>query len=178
MSNNSLQLHRLAHEELGPSTWSNCDQQIPITTEHDGYLASLDITDPKHPTLQRPAKQEANNTSQTDIPSSSDDQAVSILDDSHAGNGTIVDDVTPALQLEPEIEETSEFSSSVLQISAGGDNTIAESSQQVSQSPTPSAEITHSSTGELDGTRFPPELSPITPTQRQFPNTGAITMTK
>src|SRR4051794_40539078 len=57
MSNNSLQLHRLAHEELGPSTWSNCDQQIPITTEHDGYLASLDITDPKHPTLQRPAKQ-------------------------------------------------------------------------------------------------------------------------
>ncbi|KAI0544175.1 hypothetical protein F4679DRAFT_591693 [Xylaria curta] len=50
ISNNSLQLHRLAQEELGLTKWSRCTEEVP-TTDRDAYLASLDITDPKHPVL-------------------------------------------------------------------------------------------------------------------------------
>jgi hypothetical protein len=35
VSNSSLQLHRLAHEEVGPNPWSNCDKQTQTTTAPD-----------------------------------------------------------------------------------------------------------------------------------------------
>ncbi|KAI1735727.1 hypothetical protein F4680DRAFT_296477 [Xylaria scruposa] len=50
ISNNSLQLHRLAQEELGLTKWSRWTEEVP-TTDRNAYLASLDITDPKHPVL-------------------------------------------------------------------------------------------------------------------------------
>ncbi|KAI0192794.1 hypothetical protein F4808DRAFT_475459 [Astrocystis sublimbata] len=50
MTNGSLQLHRLAHEELGLQTWSSCTDDIPIT-KPDVFLAGIDFTDPEHPVL-------------------------------------------------------------------------------------------------------------------------------
>lgn len=46
-----LQLHRLAHEEVGSGTWKGCDKDIPFT-ERNEALVSLDISDLSHPKLQ------------------------------------------------------------------------------------------------------------------------------
>lgn len=51
-SNGVLQLQRLAHEELGFGEWKNCDKNVPIATVPT-KLATLDISDPKHPRLER-----------------------------------------------------------------------------------------------------------------------------
>ncbi|KAK6083884.1 hypothetical protein SCUP515_01580 [Seiridium cupressi] len=53
VSHRSLQLHRLAHEELGGEKWSNCTSEVP-TTDLDVPLASLDITNSRHPMINRP----------------------------------------------------------------------------------------------------------------------------
>ncbi|KAI0453580.1 hypothetical protein F5B21DRAFT_479152 [Xylaria acuta] len=53
-SNATLQIHRQAEEALGLGTWDNCTGSIPTTKQGD-ILANLDITNPKHPTLCRPA---------------------------------------------------------------------------------------------------------------------------
>lgn len=53
ISNNSLQLHRMAYEQLGGPEWANCTDDIP-TTDPELSLASLDISDPSHPILRRP----------------------------------------------------------------------------------------------------------------------------
>jgi hypothetical protein len=50
----TLQLQRLAHENLGLGTWSKTDGTIPVT-EHAEVLGSLDITDPKHARMTTPA---------------------------------------------------------------------------------------------------------------------------
>ncbi|KAI0817298.1 hypothetical protein GGR55DRAFT_11801 [Xylaria sp. FL0064] len=52
-ANSTLQLQRLAHEELGFGTWSKGTKTIPVT-KPDQLLGSLDISDPKHPVLRRP----------------------------------------------------------------------------------------------------------------------------
>ena len=52
MSNNTLQLQRFAHEELGCGTW--IEEDIPITTALEN-LAVLDISEPSHPRLMNPA---------------------------------------------------------------------------------------------------------------------------
>lgn len=49
----TLQLQRLAHEEIGMGTWSKCLDTVPTTKPGD-HLACLDILDPDHPVL-RPA---------------------------------------------------------------------------------------------------------------------------
>ncbi|GAW18725.1 hypothetical protein ANO14919_082060 [Xylariales sp. No.14919] len=54
-SQTTLQLQRLAHEELGSGTWSNGTKEIP-TTEVGDLLVSLDISDPDHPVLRLPHK--------------------------------------------------------------------------------------------------------------------------
>ncbi|KAI1741603.1 hypothetical protein F4680DRAFT_415976 [Xylaria scruposa] len=54
MTNGSLQLHRLAHEELGLQKWSNCTDDIP-TTGPDVFLSGLNFTNPEHPILSRQA---------------------------------------------------------------------------------------------------------------------------
>lgn len=53
-ANSTLQLQRLAHEELGFGTWSEGTETIPVTKPGQ-LLGSLDISDPKHPILRRPA---------------------------------------------------------------------------------------------------------------------------
>ncbi|TGJ88742.1 hypothetical protein E0Z10_g48 [Xylaria hypoxylon] len=52
-TNSTLQLQRLAHEELGFGTWSEGTETIPVTKPGQ-MLGSLDISDPKHPVLRRP----------------------------------------------------------------------------------------------------------------------------
>ncbi|KAI2620167.1 hypothetical protein GGS26DRAFT_601766 [Hypomontagnella submonticulosa] len=52
ISNTNLQLHRLAHEELGLVEWSRCTKEVP-TTQPDVLLASLDIINPERPVLSR-----------------------------------------------------------------------------------------------------------------------------
>ena len=47
-----LQTQRLAHEELGFSTWMRCTKEVPITDEGE-MLAMLCVQDPHHPVLQR-----------------------------------------------------------------------------------------------------------------------------
>lgn len=51
--NDTLQLQRMAHEELGMGNWTNCDRDVPITEGRD-RLAVLDLEDLKHPRLQVP----------------------------------------------------------------------------------------------------------------------------
>jgi hypothetical protein len=53
VSHETLQLQRLAHEELGFGTWSGATNAIP-TTELDDKLTCLDLRDAKHPRLQVP----------------------------------------------------------------------------------------------------------------------------
>ncbi|KAI8947772.1 hypothetical protein F4801DRAFT_605164 [Xylaria longipes] len=50
-TNATLQLQRLAHEEVGFGTWSSCTETVPNTKANE-LLGSLDITNPKHPILQ------------------------------------------------------------------------------------------------------------------------------
>lgn len=52
-SNSTLQLQRLAHEELGLGTWRSCAGQVPVT-EPGEKLGLLDVTDEHHPLLVRP----------------------------------------------------------------------------------------------------------------------------
>lgn len=51
ISNNSLQLHRMAHEQLTGKEWAKCAEEIP-TTDPKLSLANLDISDPEHPILR------------------------------------------------------------------------------------------------------------------------------
>ncbi|KAI0450085.1 hypothetical protein F5B21DRAFT_529296 [Xylaria acuta] len=51
VSNATLQLHRLAHEEMGWGEWSNCTETIP-TTKDNNVLGCLDIADPTHPRIK------------------------------------------------------------------------------------------------------------------------------
>lgn len=50
-TNETLQLQRLAHEELGFGSWKGCAQYVPVTKD-DEPLATLDLTDTKHPRLK------------------------------------------------------------------------------------------------------------------------------
>lgn len=50
-TNGTLQLQRLAHEELGFGTWRGCTQDVP-TTRHGEKLALLDVTNVNHPSLK------------------------------------------------------------------------------------------------------------------------------
>ncbi|KAI0101019.1 hypothetical protein GGR51DRAFT_575138 [Nemania sp. FL0031] len=48
ITNGSLQLQRLVHEELGIGEWENCDTSMPVTRRLD-ELATLDLKDRNHP---------------------------------------------------------------------------------------------------------------------------------
>ncbi|KAF2138136.1 uncharacterized protein K452DRAFT_361593 [Aplosporella prunicola CBS 121167] len=54
-TNDTLQLQRLAHEELGLGTWSGAADGIPVTRSGE-KLAVLDLTDPHHPKLRVPSE--------------------------------------------------------------------------------------------------------------------------
>ncbi|KAF2796641.1 hypothetical protein K505DRAFT_415622 [Melanomma pulvis-pyrius CBS 109.77] len=49
-ANSTLQLQRMAHEELGLGTWSRCAGDLPVT-EFGEKLAVLSVVDEKHPVL-------------------------------------------------------------------------------------------------------------------------------
>ncbi|KAH7134893.1 hypothetical protein B0J11DRAFT_147724 [Dendryphion nanum] len=49
----TLQLQRLAHENLGLGTWSRTDEGVPVTKLGD-RIGVLDISNPKHPKLVLP----------------------------------------------------------------------------------------------------------------------------
>lgn len=53
ISNNSLQLHRMIHEQLMGQDWANCTDDVPIT-DPETSLVNLDISDPEHPIIRRP----------------------------------------------------------------------------------------------------------------------------
>lgn len=53
ITNGTLQLHRLAHED-GERRWDGSTDTVP-TTEPDVLLTSLNIADLKHPILSRPS---------------------------------------------------------------------------------------------------------------------------
>ncbi|KAK6211789.1 hypothetical protein LQW54_005648 [Pestalotiopsis sp. IQ-011] len=55
-SNSTLQLQRMAHEELGLGTWTKCTDIVPATKAGE-LLCCLDVTDPSQPRL-RVAEQE------------------------------------------------------------------------------------------------------------------------
>lgn len=50
ISNETLQLQRMAHEEVGAGTWTGTDESLP-TTNRGERLATLNIDDRKHPRL-------------------------------------------------------------------------------------------------------------------------------
>ncbi|KAI0198859.1 hypothetical protein F4808DRAFT_462435 [Astrocystis sublimbata] len=52
VTNNTMQLQRLAHEELGFGNWSKATDFVPIT-EYGEKLGVLDIRDPSHPILTK-----------------------------------------------------------------------------------------------------------------------------
>ncbi|TGJ84886.1 hypothetical protein E0Z10_g3891 [Xylaria hypoxylon] len=53
MTNQTLQLQRLAYEESGQGEWSKCLDSIPVTAS-DQELSPLNLTDPEHPRLRHP----------------------------------------------------------------------------------------------------------------------------
>ncbi|KAL9621084.1 MAG: hypothetical protein Q9160_004469 [Pyrenula sp. 1 TL-2023] len=53
VTNETLQLQRMVHEELGLGTWSQAAEDIPVT-EKDEKLGVLDVSNPEHPIVIRP----------------------------------------------------------------------------------------------------------------------------
>ncbi|KAB2568637.1 hypothetical protein BFW01_g2078 [Lasiodiplodia theobromae] len=53
-ANETLQLQRLAHEELGVGPWEACDSAIPVTARKGERLGVLDLDDWTHPRLKAP----------------------------------------------------------------------------------------------------------------------------
>lgn len=51
--NETLQLQRLAHEELGLGSWRRCDTEVPIT-ERLERLGVIDLSEKTHPRLKAP----------------------------------------------------------------------------------------------------------------------------
>ncbi|KAF2735178.1 hypothetical protein EJ04DRAFT_511890 [Polyplosphaeria fusca] len=49
----TLQLQRMAHENLGLGTWTNTDEGVPVTELGD-RIGMLDVRDVKHPRLVKP----------------------------------------------------------------------------------------------------------------------------
>ena len=66
-TNGVLQIHRLAHEEMGFGHWTRCLHDVPVT-DLDTKLACLSIDDPNHPTLQKQRVQPTSNVAGTAIP--------------------------------------------------------------------------------------------------------------
>lgn len=58
VTNDALQLQRLAHEEAGFGVWSLADNDIPVTRKGE-RLAPLDLTDPTHPRLRSSVPRES-----------------------------------------------------------------------------------------------------------------------
>ncbi|KAI0411567.1 hypothetical protein F5X98DRAFT_380641 [Xylaria grammica] len=53
ISNETLQLQRLAYDESGQGEWSKCTDYVPVTAP-DEKLGILNLADPEHPRLRQP----------------------------------------------------------------------------------------------------------------------------
>lgn len=58
-TNGTLQLQRIAYEELGIGDWAGCDERVPFVPTHTD-LPPLDLSDAKHPIIQSPQKSKGN----------------------------------------------------------------------------------------------------------------------
>ncbi|KAI8631353.1 hypothetical protein F5Y19DRAFT_483195 [Xylariaceae sp. FL1651] len=104
ISNTSLQLHRLAHEELGISEWSNCTDEVP-TANLDVPLPGLDLTDPNHPILNQ--KKNSYTTEQPQEADNNIEQAAALdFPGSQPSSGTIHDSSAANTQQETERESS------------------------------------------------------------------------
>jgi hypothetical protein len=68
-TNATLQLQRLAHEQLGFGTWSKGAAEIPVT-EADNLLGCLDISNLDHPVLYPPYSHRNTSSKETQTQSS------------------------------------------------------------------------------------------------------------
>ncbi|KAL9112426.1 MAG: hypothetical protein Q9227_003268 [Pyrenula ochraceoflavens] len=74
--NKTLQLHRMAHEELGLGDWEGCrGKEIPVTRKGQ-LLGIFSIADPKHPRLVNPRESIQKPESTTNNDESSQEPAV------------------------------------------------------------------------------------------------------
>ncbi|KAL9624353.1 MAG: hypothetical protein Q9160_001315 [Pyrenula sp. 1 TL-2023] len=87
ISNETLQLQRMAHEELGMGNWTRATKTIPITGPEE-RLAILDVSDETHPTLTRPLPPEK---PQSPSPAAPDHEASSTLRPSHSSTDATQD---------------------------------------------------------------------------------------
>lgn len=55
ITNETMQLQRLAHEEVGLVKWEGCAENVPVT-EKGEKLAVLDLNDLEHPRLKAPPR--------------------------------------------------------------------------------------------------------------------------
>lgn len=55
-ANETLQLQRLAHEELGVGPWEACDSAVPVTARKGERLGVLEMEDWTHPRLKAPLR--------------------------------------------------------------------------------------------------------------------------
>ncbi|KAF3000316.1 hypothetical protein E8E13_009145 [Curvularia kusanoi] len=55
-ASSTLQLHRLANENLGLGTWSRTNEAVPVTVLND-TLAVLDVADPRHARMVAPSEE-------------------------------------------------------------------------------------------------------------------------
>ncbi|KAI0857613.1 hypothetical protein F4860DRAFT_488914 [Xylaria cubensis] len=139
ISNNSLQLHRLAQEELGLTKWSRCTEEVP-TTDRDAYLASLNITDPKHPVLHYLENLEMSDKSEQEVPHDSVEPVAGNIGGNHSTDGTVAGG-------------TSTNADSNLEHSYADDvTTIGDQGSEVTIDVAPPTPVQHRPTPELRGT--------------------------
>jgi hypothetical protein len=106
--NGTMQLQRLAHEQRGFGTWHDCDEVIPVEKE-GATLATLDISNPKHPVFQR--RLSASRDSRTGgqhistSPSANEEKAdeISSYHSEPTHKTSLVEDKTPLASIEARI---------------------------------------------------------------------------
>lgn len=71
--NQTLQLQRLAHEELGYGIWTHAADSIP-TTRRGEKLSLIDTSDPDHPRLVTPTPADHTSTQESETKPDQDDK--------------------------------------------------------------------------------------------------------
>lgn len=77
VTNETLQLQRLAHEELGLGTWTRTAKENPITAPGE-QLAILDISEPHHPRLKSSTVKFGTASDHEDYPKRSSEEIINL----------------------------------------------------------------------------------------------------
>lgn len=113
VTNSSLQLHRLAQEELGWGTWSGATNDVP-TTQKGEHLGCLDLAQSNHPRLCHPptatgddSKESENTESEENAETSQtiDQQASGSMETSSTANLTADGDIETSPAIEQRADE-------------------------------------------------------------------------